>query len=160
MYNARMYESRKVLTSLGFLTVLIFALYGLSSLFSSQPAMQETSTGASAHLPSPEVLAQLEHSKGFQAFVSYTDRGFEPSEVTIQQGETIRWTNNSSKDLWIASDGGALYPREANDCGSSGFDSCKALKPGDFWEFTFDTKGSWVYLNNLQKETTGVVHVK
>lgn len=110
----------------------------------------------------PAVEAQLAKSHGFQYLVSYTNNGFEPSNISIKKGETIRFTNNSSGDVWIAATatGGALYPNVANGCGSSAFDSCHALKSGEFWEFTFESAGTWSYADNLHKDKTGVVHVK
>ena len=94
--------------------------------------------------------------------VSYTDRGFEPSNTTIKSGETIRFTNNSSHDLWIAANGTSanpIYPGTSN-CGASALDTCKSLKPGDFWEFTFTQAGTWGYQNNLQKNDMATVRVK
>jgi plastocyanin len=112
--------------------------------------------------PSSEVLAQLEKSRGFEVLISYTDNGFEPSEATIRQGESVRFTNNSSYELWVAAegaDGAPLYPG-TSECGGSPLDSCKVLKPRDFWEFTFVASGSWLFKNNLDKEKSGVVRVE
>ena len=113
----------------------------------------------------PMMKAVLEKSKGFQALVSYTDRGFEPNSVTINKGEAIRFTNNSSQDLlWVASVAtgtisGSIYPSGKEPCGQSAFDSCATLKPHEFWEFTFDVVGTWSYTDNLHKDRTGTVRV-
>lgn len=110
--------------------------------------------------PSEAVKAQLRHSKGFRALVSYTDRGFEPREVALKEGETVRFTNNSSGTVWIASTGGpSAYPGQS-ECGSSAFDTCRELQRGEFWEFTFDAKGTWRYRNNPDTSKTGVVIVE
>ncbi len=124
--------------------------------------MQGTSHPAEPPPFTAEIKAQLEKSHGFQMLVSYTDRGFEPGTTTIKSGETIRWTNNSSQDLWVAATGtsGSVYPGTGKECGQSAFDSCKVLKRGDFWEFTFARKGTWGYKNNSDVKMTGVVVVK
>jgi len=110
----------------------------------------------------PMMKAVLEKSKGFQALVSYTDRGFEPADVTLQKGEAVRFTNNSRGDLWVAATGtsGPVYPSSGNECGQSAFDSCLSLKPNEFWEFTFDVAGTWSYADNLHKDKTGIIRVQ
>ena len=107
---------------------------------------------------SDTVVAQP--SRGFQVLVSYTDRGFEPSDTKVAKGDTIRFTNNSSGNMWIAASGTRLYPAATGSCGSRAFDTCKALKAGEYWEFTFNVAGGWTYQDNLHKEAQGVVKVK
>ena len=110
--------------------------------------------------PSPEVLAQLATSPAFQYLVSYSGAGFAPLTLTVKKGETIRFTNNSHTDLWIAASGTPLYPSVQNGCGSSALDSCKPIPPGGFWEFTFNVKGTWMYANTLKQSDTATVVVK
>ena len=110
--------------------------------------------------PSAEVLAVLAKSNGFQFLISYTDRGFEPAELSVKKGETVRFTNNSSESLWVAARGDTLYPPEADGCGSSALDSCASLSPGAFWEFTFARVGVWNYQNSLDAEKYGIVRVQ
>ncbi len=127
------------------------------------PSPLDLKTTASGDIIAPEITptmqAVLEESKGFQALVSYTDRGFEPRSLSIEKGDTVRFTNNSIRDLWVASSG-TPYPRGGDTCGESAFDSCIALKPLEFWEFTFDATGEWQYTDNLHKEFTGTVRVR
>ena len=109
-----------------------------------------------------EVQARLQKSRGFEVLISYTNRGFEPSAVSLNAGESVRFTNNSSHDLWVASEGTAetpVYPGKS-ECGSSAFDTCRALKPHEFWEFTFTEVGTWLFRNNLDKEAKGTVRVE
>ena len=89
------------------------------------------------------------------------DSGFEPKDATVHQSDTVRFTNNSTRDLWIAADGssGPVYPGVQNGCGSSALDSCRTLSPGEYWEFTFAKSGTWAFLNNLDKGDSGVVRV-
>ena len=83
------------------------------------------------------------------------------NKLKIKKGDTVRFTNNSTGDLWIAAVGpDPLYPAVQNGCGSSALDSCRTLAPGEYWEFTFAEKGDWHFVNNVDKSKTGVVHVK
>jgi plastocyanin len=109
-----------------------------------------------------ETKAKLERSKGFQYLVSYTDNGFEPSSLVMSRGESVRFTNNSSMNLWIAADGSGvqIYPRTKEVCGSSDLDSCKPFMPQDFWEFTFEKAGTWGIVNNLDKSKNGTIIVE
>ncbi len=140
------------------------ALAGMTSISLSR-SPQPVAAAPSNPIPplTPEMQQVLATSHGFQALVSYTDRGFEPASASIKKGDTIRFTNNSSQDLWISAAGtaaGKVYPGTGNDCGASAFDSCLVLKPHEFWEFTFTLAGTWSYRNNLNPNDTGVVKVK
>jgi plastocyanin len=119
--------------------------------------------------PRPPVTASttikaLAKTKGFQALLSYTETGFEPREVTIHTGETVRFTNNSDSDMWIAAaaagGGETIYPSISNGCGDSELDSCSVIHPQDFWEFTFAEKGTWRVANILESASNALVHVE
>lgn len=153
--------------SLGFIIVfLIAAAWPLAMRFNIEVPLSQTIEGGleapPVGPPSEEVLAQLENSQGFDAVVSYTDtNGFEPPEITISGGETIRFANNSSTRLWVAPNSAgrvAHYPNQSA-CSRSAFDSCVELYPGDFWEFTFVKSGTWEFENKLNKDKTGVIVV-
>jgi plastocyanin len=99
---------------------------------------------------------------GFAQLISFTDNGFEPKEATIQATETVRFINNSSEDLWVegvASTDNPLYPEEG-ECGTTAFDSCKTLEPGEVWELEFDEQGTWLFRNKLNADQVGVVYVQ
>ncbi len=80
----------------------------------------------------------------FAMLISYVDSGFEPKTFTLKAGDTVRFINNSSTDL--------------NLCGTA-FTSCKELKPGEYWEFTFAKAGMWTY-NDKISGATGAVTVQ
>ncbi|MDO8576493.1 MAG: hypothetical protein Q7R90_04205 [bacterium] len=153
-----MSKQRAYITLLVALAVVLIAVYALLSRV-SPPASQPSSnsTTSQPRSPSPEVMAYLAQSKGFQYLVSYTDRGFEPTRLTVKQGETVRFTNNSSEDLWVAAGGEKVYPGVVNGCGSSALDSCRPIGRGEFWEFTFDVAGTWMFSNNIDKEKSGTI---
>ena len=147
--------------------VLIVGLSSAYSEFVRERAQAVAKAEAIAqHTPiprptyTPEVQAQVAASKGFQDLVSYTDTGFQPSSLAISKGETIRFTNNSHSDLWVAATGQSPYPSKGNSCAGSDLDSCHVIHSGEFWEFTFDVVGTWSFINNIQKTDGGTVHVR
>ena len=159
-------EFRGPLALLVFLVAAMFVAYLVFVLLSA-PAQIERSGGAGARdfvpgPPSAEIVAQLEKSRGFEVLVSYTDGGFEPDEAVIERGQSIRFTNNSSGVLWVAAAGDDESPRYPGlgDCGASLFDTCTALAPNEFWEFTFEEIGTWAFQNNVDKGKTGIVRVE
>jgi plastocyanin len=113
-------------------------------------------------LPTAEEMAMLEEGKVIAALVSYTDNGFEPASTTVGVGDTVRFFNSSSNEMWVAATGstGAVYPPGENDCGQSAFDMCRTVSRPHYWQFTFDTAGTWGYRNNAHVEDRGVVVVE
>lgn len=100
----------------------------------------------------------------FAVLVSNTGEGFTPVSVTVKKGETVRFVNDAStEDIWPASavhPTHSVYPeKSSNDCLGSAFDACHGLKPGEFWEFTFNEVGEWRYHDHLHASKTGVVTV-
>jgi plastocyanin len=87
------------------------------------------------------------------ATVTYNNDGFDPKEQTISSGQTVRFTNNSSYSLWIASGsqpGKEDYPE---------FDSKRGIGPGEEFDFRFDKVGKWVYRNALNSSDIGTIIV-
>ncbi len=155
--------------------VLLLIIIGIFSSFTrsdrfqtEEPVATENSVEA-VQLPVPPPPPRTKHmdevvanSKGFSVFISYTDNGFEPANVEIKRGETVRFTNNSSHNMWIMSSGGdgGVYPASGDACGQTAFDTCVAFPKHEIWEFTFDVPGTWVYRNNVNKEDVGIIIVQ
>ncbi len=103
----------------------------------------------------------IAEGQGFDLIVSYTDTGFEPSEPTIEKGQSIRFVNNSSHDLHVMgveSTDNIHYPG-VSGCSERALDSCFTLKPQEFWEFTFAEVGTWLFRNETTIEHIGAVYV-
>lgn len=151
-YNRRMQITRKeFLIGAGSVVVILTSVLLLYS-FEIPGASDGAEDAAADTVPAMTAVMQqvLEKSNGFQLLVSYTDEGFQPPHATINEGDTVRFTNNSSKRLWVAAapvHSGAIYPDGPSSCGLTAFDSCVALAPKEFWEFTFDEMGVWGYVN-------------
>lgn len=100
----------------------------------------------------------------YDALVTYTDDGFTPETVTIQAGETVRFVNESSRDMWVGSDNHpthTLYPGSStDDCLGSSFDQCEGTGSGTFFTFTFTEVGTWGYHNHVRSSHGGVIIVE
>ena len=164
------------ITTLIFWLIAILLIAGAAYVFSVRwmpsmlpaapqaPSLADEIRTGTAPIPAltADVKTKLAAGHGFQALVSYTDGGFESARVTIKIGQTVRFTNNSSRNVWIAADGTnmPIYPKTMSVCGSSDLDSCGAIAPMDFFEFTFAVKGEWDVVNNLDKSKRLVVTVQ
>ncbi len=99
----------------------------------------------------------------FDTTITYSDNGFEPSEVSIKQGTRVRFLNTSQAAFWPASGvhpTHSLYPeKESTDCLGSSFDACEPLPKGEFYDFTFNYVGTWPYHDHLQAFNTGMITV-
>lgn len=168
----RLYVLRKPLSALATLLAFVALVYVVSHRASpavqrgaeqSKPLAEKIRTGETPiPLFTEATEAKLNKDPVFHALAAYTDRGFEPSMITIKRGETVRFTNNSSHDVWIASSGAnvQIYPRTQEVCGSSDLDSCEPFAPQDFWQFRFDIAGEWEVVNNLDKSKSAKVIVR
>ncbi len=82
-----------------------------------------------------------------------TETGFLPDRVLIHKGDTVRFINDSSHDIWPASNdhpSHAIYPE---------FDPKVGIVPGAHWDFTFDRAGLWGFHDHLYPSVLGTVVV-
>ncbi|MBX4186960.1 MAG: cupredoxin domain-containing protein [Candidatus Doudnabacteria bacterium] len=85
--------------------------------------------------------------------ITYTSTGFSPATVTIKKGTTVNFVNNSSGNVWPASD---PHPSHTD---YPGFDPRQAIPAGQSWAFTFDKVGTWGYHNHLNPAKRGSITV-
>lgn len=86
--------------------------------------------------------------------VNYTDSGFSPKTITIKKGQTVTFVNQSSSDMWVASNPHPVhtdYP---------GFDEKASVGNGGSWSFTFNKVGQWGYHNHKNPSSGGTVVVE
>lgn len=102
-----------------------------------------------------DIEAQLNASQGFQHLVSYTDRGFEPPDLEVKVGETVRFTNNSDRELRLVAVDGVERSSGATDCTSS--EDCKIIAKKRFWEITYNEPVSQAYANGNERGGAGIV---
>lgn len=80
--------------------------------------------------------------------------GYEPKEVTIMEGETIAFINDSDEFHWPASD---VHPTHTI---YSAFDPREPLAPGETWSFTFTEAGIWGLHDHLRANYKGTITVE
>lgn len=109
----------------------------------------------SGRSPAPSGEADIDVAPMPEVFeVRITSSGFSPSTITIQKGDYIQFTNNTSSKAWPASD---PHPTHT---GLVGFDANKGLNEGEKYRFQFNTVGSWSYHDHLNVGTRGTIIVK
>ena len=96
-----------------------------------------------------------------------TESGFQPEDLTIQQGETVTWINNASNSMWVASD---QHPTHRNYAGSTIYQHCQRgdqtgpafdqCSSGDEFSFTFEKTGQWAYHNHDSAVQGGTITVQ
>lgn len=94
--------------------------------------------------------------------VNMTDSGFNPVEITINAGDTVRFVNQGNQLRRPASGihpTHDLYP-EKGGCISSKFDACRGLQNGESFSFTFNLKGTWPYHDHLAPSVKGTIIVQ
>lgn len=83
--------------------------------------------------------------------VTYTTAGFEPKNITVSKGQIVRFVNEGTGKMWVASDehpSHKILPE---------FDQ---LSIGDSYEFKFETTGTWKYHNHVNPSAIGTITVE
>lgn len=104
------------------------------------------------------------------AVVTYTDQGFSPASLSVAEGTTVSFINQSSGQMWVAS---GVHPAHtlydgtdrATHCaagytGPTPFDECQAVGSGSTYTFTFTKAGTWKYHNHMNPSAFGSVTVQ
>ncbi|PSO43017.1 hypothetical protein BRC19_03110 [Candidatus Saccharibacteria bacterium QS_5_54_17] len=86
--------------------------------------------------------------------VAFTNEGFSPETITIEQGETVTWTNKSQEKMWVAS---SVHPTHNQ---LPGFDQREGVDEGASYSYQFQKKGEWSYHNHLRPSDKGTVIVE
>lgn len=86
----------------------------------------------------------IEAADGYVRLVKITAFAYEPQNVTIKKGETVRWKNTESTSHTVS---------------GAGFNS-GSLRKDETFEHTFDTLGTYPYGDVYQDHLTGTVIVK
>lgn len=142
------------------------AWYALSPKQAAAPA----DTDAAATESRNEVPDAEEDGGPAFTVVTLTDSGFSPSTVTVSVGETVRFVNDSSRGMWVASDN---HPTHTEYDGTSTrehckdgtdttgtFDECSSVMRGDYWDYTFEKAGTFGFHNHVGASNTGSVIVQ
>lgn len=161
-------------TTIGIAVVVIVAVGGYF-LFKGEraiaPSASETvSSGSAMPVPGTDTTETIVEPIGKKsaAIITFTDKGYTPTPVTVKVGDMVTFKNESSVDFWPAS---AMHPThtvypgsDIKKCGtaaeSSIFDACRGIKPGAEWSFTFTQVGTWNYHDHLSPKYFGRIIVQ
>lgn len=123
------------------------------SLYKSNSKNQtQTTQGTQTQTQSHESMDMV-----IGATVTMTDAGFEPDQAKLKSGEAIKWVNNSSKKIQIASDPHPVHT--ANKELTNG-QFVLELAPGESVMANLQTKGSFGYHNHPNPGVRGKVTVE
>ncbi|MFT7507434.1 MAG: plastocyanin [Acidimicrobiales bacterium] len=98
--------------------------------------------------------------------VHMTSEGFEPEELTIEQGDVVLFVQEDEVLRWPASNmhpSHRGYPgsdiKKCNEENSTLFDACAPMQKGDEWEFQFTQNGTWRYHDHINSQYSGSIIV-
>lgn len=86
--------------------------------------------------------------------VSYESSGFKPDTIEIKRGTPVRFVNNSTKSLRVAS------TDTTNNPIFQAFSQPKTMGKGGIFEYTFNDVGTYYYTNQFNSAAKGTVVVK
>ena len=85
--------------------------------------------------------------------VTYTNEGYSPRNLAIKAGAAVEFENNSSNQVWTASD---VHPTHEI---LPEFDALRGYEPGETYSYTFKEPGAWTYHNHLNPSQIGTIIV-
>ncbi len=139
----------------------------LSASVSTHKKIQQIHTSPTNTPASTSTPIQPTDQTSSETIVTYTDDGFLPKTITVKKGDAVYFKNNSSQNMWVASNyfpTSKLYPlTDDSKCDSvtAGimFDECKGVNNGSIWKFVFNYIGRWPYHNHLYPSHGGTIIV-
>tara|TARA_B100000745_G_scaffold300564_1_gene255321 strand:- start:7977 stop:8738 length:762 start_codon:yes stop_codon:yes gene_type:complete len=115
---------------------------------------EDLGTGERAQESAVVPNVQAESLEGEVAVtVRYTDQGFLPKRVEIQVGDTVKFINESSRPMWVASD---VHPAHTI---LPTFDQFTTSAYGESYFYTFQEAGEWRYHDHVNANELGTVMV-
>lgn len=110
------------------------------------------------------------HEEESSVLISITNKGFEPSTLSIAPHTKVVFINRDIEAHWPASDrhpthsdyGGTNLETHCSDDynGPPAFDSCRALAESETWSFVFEEAGTFHYHDHVWSHLGGTVIVK
>ncbi len=160
-----MTTSTKLYIGVAILVAVVIAFFLLQNSAQPQPSQPATNnpqtTSPAVNTPQQPASTANPSVKMSTVTVTYTDQGFSPSPITVPKGGAVKFVNQSSEPMWVASNPHPLhngYPTTGG-CINSTFDSCRGIQPGDSWSFTFTINAEWGYHNHPHPGKKGKVVV-
>lgn len=113
------------------------------------PAMGEVNETPPAPTPTPIV------PENTMVVVTYTNSGFIPPIVEVEQGKSVTFVNSSSKPMWVTS---AYHPTATKQLYPE-FDQGRSVPSGGTYTFLFTKIGVWGYKNLNFEDHLGAISV-
>lgn len=134
-----------------------------STTTDSSPQATTTQSTSSQQTQS-DVATSTSGATAVNTTVRLTADGFTPETVTVSQGETVEFVNESSGSMWVGSDrhpthtqyDGTSLREHCQDSTPQSFDQCQN---SDSFTFTFEKSGEWEYHNHTNPGQGGTVIV-
>lgn len=127
------------------IVILVIAIGGIVE-FNNQSALNKI-----ADQPTPMPAASQNNSE--KKYVTFTQDGFVPKEITVTSGTTVIWTNKTNNPMWVASD---PHPSHTD---LKGFDEREIVYTHATYQYTFTAPGKWKYHNHIIPSYRGTVEV-
>ncbi|WP_414837423.1 hypothetical protein ACK3SF_04075 [Candidatus Nanosalina sp. VS9-1] len=121
------------------LTVLIAVTLALSACTSDVSQDAEKGLNAAQEASESDVFT-----------VKYTDSGFVPENIVIREGDSVRWIDRSSRELFITTE----YDTQ---CPAEGFSSCENIQN---YSYSFSDSGRYIYRNGHEISDQAVITVQ
>lgn len=96
---------------------------------------------------------QIDESKKRIINIIYQDGEFSPNILTIRKDTTIRFLNQGSDNMWIASN---PHPTHTD---LFDLDQKSVSRTGESYQYTFTIAGRWEYHNHVLPQATGTIIV-
>ncbi len=126
----------------------------LEALEESVNASEDEVLGLESTDDAVDNTEQADEEIGDIVDVTVTASGFEPKSLTIKTGDTVIWTNNADRTVFIAPDD---HPTHTKYAGVWDDDGTGNIAVDESYEFTFEQAGAYTYHNHLQPTVTGTI---
>lgn len=113
-------------------------------------ALNHNSKNNTANTPATSTTTpSTSNQKPASGTVNIKDMMFTPSQISVQKGATVTWTNNDSVAHTVI-----------DDLSNVGGPSSGEIQPGSTYSFTFDKTGSFQYHCSIHPSMRGTIVVK
>lgn len=102
-------------------------------------------------MPVPAAQQGASMQPASEVMVTYSENGFSPASVTVKVGEKVKFVNQGSGGMWVAS---AMHPTHQL------YPEFDQLSTGNEYTFEFKKAGSWNYHNHVNPSHFGKVIVE
>ena len=145
-------------TSKGLLIGSVIAILAVAGLvvfvLSSQQTKAPNSADNQAKTPtgSAERDNEVAPNPSERMTITFRDKGFEPSELTVKKGTVITVKNESSRNVQFSSDD---HPAHRDNTEMN----MDTLAPGESSSYTATVAGEWGYHDHIDESKTGTITV-